>query len=127
MHPDRQFALFHDFQTALLDQPARTGFPGFVVRERKHAEVRFAPVHRGHDVHEGRNGDRLMPGQEGQARFVRESAFGSLIGNTHATRAPSDCMSGTNPGKLVAIMSALSTVTGLRAARPMTRKLIAMR
>ena len=59
-----------------------------------------------------------MFGQKPQARFVREGSLGALVGHRHAMCAPIDRISGTKVGKLVAIMSALSTDDGLARGKP---------
>src|SRR3546814_5435993 len=51
----------------------------------------------------------------------------SVNGDDHPATAPSDTISGTNAGKLVATGRASSMVTAFLAASPSTAKLIAMR
>ena len=55
--------------------------------------------------------------------------YSDELADAHASSivAPSARMNPAKSGKLVAIISASSTVTGSRAPRPSTRKLIAMR
>jgi hypothetical protein len=70
-----------------------------------------------------------QPEMVGEAPRERPLAGGRrpVDGDDHAIAAPSSRIRGTKLGKLVAIIAPSSTVIPSRAARPMTRKAMAMR
>ena len=96
-----------------LDQFASTGLAGLVVDQRQHSKLGLAILNRGDDIRKSWKGNCAAVGHEAQARFVGECTLNTLISDLHVIRAPSEHIKDTKFGKLVAIMSALSTVTGL--------------
>src|SRR6185436_12641857 len=128
MEDDRQLDLLADEQALADDQLAVAGHrAGTIVLDRQHAELRLPGEDRvGHRL-EGRPVDPLEIGQELAAGLMRVSARLALISNdtlhpVSPIPAPSEFISPAKPGKLVPIISAASTATGRRQARPRTRK-----
>src|SRR4051812_24544589 len=128
MDSDRQFVLGDHLQVRAIEQlPHLVHAAGVVVLQRKDTQLGITLLDRADHVGKAREADRLLAGYEAEAGFMAEGAGDPMIGDAHSIDAPSERMSPTKSGKLVAIMAALSTVTGRSAARPITRKLIAIR